>query len=621
MPEPVSPKMAGVVPSAIRDRIRRIERGGAAFLLAALAAMLVVAGVVAPHSIAVVQARGLLPTWDLAAHLSHGWLDYHFLITGQPHRLLWDLWLQGYWPPMLSIIQIPFYIVTGGDITGGLWSTLATFVGVGVAGASILRRLCGTAAWLPAALFIGLLSSSPFLLAYGTVTMTETLGALAQLVLIDAYLADRQHPSPGTARRLAIAMGLLFFTKYNYFLLLVAPLVLYEWMERTPGLALRDRARALVRLLWRGLASPIGAFVAIATLVMLVIVGSGGFETRVWGHRLSVRGVGNAGHLVLYIVLARIWFLHARGRIDWSRLTSQDPRVRPILAWFVVPVTIWLAAPYPNHLRDFFNFVVNRPMGADSLGSGLSVYADALRGSYFASDWVLAAVLATFLVAAVSYRRQPPCVQWLLLTVPFQCLAIVVHQTRFARFLLPTVVLLMLIAAGEVGRWCAASSRRRVAAVWLSPVVIVTALMACRGVVASDAFRAPAFELYTDSAPLRSALGTIRAGLTGDDRLAVVGQSNVLSPALLSWELGPPAGAPRFPIPLAGVHRQDMDTATQVLLLESIDSSPELDDVTHYLVQRDAVLLRVARGDLQLRQQFVLPELGVTLRLFHRERH
>src|SRR5688500_8889228 len=70
-----------------------------ALLVVATAATAHVMDVVSRHTIEVVRAKHLLPRWDLAAHLGHGWLDYQLLVTGQWLRLLWDLWLQGYWPP------------------------------------------------------------------------------------------------------------------------------------------------------------------------------------------------------------------------------------------------------------------------------------------------------------------------------------------------------------------------------------------------------------------------------------------------------------------------------------------------------------------------------------------
>src|SRR3954465_4646461 len=138
-----------------------------AALLTGAAAMLIdVARLVDGQTVKVVEARHLLPRWDRATHLGHGWVDYHLLATGHIFRLLWDLWLQGYWPPALSIFQIPFYLVLGGSITSGLRSGLAAFVLTGLLGCAVLWRLWRDGAVLPAGIFIALLTSSPFLLAY-----------------------------------------------------------------------------------------------------------------------------------------------------------------------------------------------------------------------------------------------------------------------------------------------------------------------------------------------------------------------------------------------------------------------------------------------------------------------
>jgi hypothetical protein len=590
-----------------------------ALLTAAIAAAAYVMQFVALHTIEIVRARHLLPQWDLATHLGHGWLDYHLLATGQIPRLLWDLWLQGLWPPGLSVYQVPFYLMLGDSMTSGLWSTPVAFVLIAVTGTALLWRQWSDGAVLPASLFLALLMSSPFLLAYATVTMTEMLGALAQLLVLLCYLRYRQDTGSRTARLFAVSLTLLFFVKYNYFLLLAGPLVVYEWLERTSGWGPSQRITTLTRWTRRVLSSPTGVAVSLFIAGLLIIVSTGGFEFRLLGQRVSVRGVGNSGHVVLYLILGRLWYLHRRGRIDWARLTSADPRVRQLLLWFLVPVAIWLASPYPNHIRDFANLVINRPLGDPTVGTGIATYLEALRTAYFYTDWTLGFVVVAFGVAAAQYRQQPPVMRWLILAIPLQFAAIVLHQTRLPRFLLPTVVLLCLVAASEAGRWFAGRRFGRLVAGLLALMVLTSGVSAARYVVTEERFRVVAFEHYTDSEALRSALDAIRVELRADDRLLIVGQSNELSPALFRWELGPPSGVPCFPFQIGGVGRLDPALATLVLLIGPLRSDFAPIGVENYNpAQVRGVREKVDRGDLILRGVFPLEDMHVVLQLYRR---
>lgn len=578
-----------------------------------------VARLVAQHTIEVVRARHLLPRWDLATHLGHGWLDYSLLVSGQIHWMFWDLWLQGYWPPGLSLYQVPFYVVLGGGITSGLWTSLAAFVFLAAIGAAILLKQRDGGRLLAASVFVSLLISSPFLLAYASVTMTEMLGAAAQLLVLFCYQAWRQHRDARHARLFAISLTVLFFIKYNYFVLLVGPLVLYEWLEHSAGWTLSRRAARLWSYTRCVLSSPTAVFVLVYLAALLVVTSTGGFRFEVLGQRISVRSVGSSGHVVLYSVLLRLWYLHHRGRIDWQRLTSADARVRPLLLWFVLPVTVWLAAPYPNHIRDFANLVINRPLGEPTVTSGLLTYLDALRDVYFYHPWVLVAVIAAFATAALHHREQPPVIQWLLVAIPLQFAAIALHQTRFPRFLLLTVVLLCLVAAGEAGRWFARSVAARTVAGLLACIVLGAGVFAARDVVTEERFRSIAFQNYTDSEPLRVALASIRGELKASDRLLIVGQSNDLSPALFRWELGPPSGVECFPFPIGGARRLDPALASHVLVLVPLEGAgAPLDVATFDPARLSALMADIQAGDLRLRREFPLEDLQVALRLYVR---
>ena len=598
--------------------MRRARLGLAALLTVAAATLAYVARFVDQRTVEVVAARHLLPRWDLATHLGQGWLDYHLLVTGRILRLVWDLWLQGYWPPVLSMFQVPFYLMLGGTISSGLRSALMAFVLTGLTGCVLLWRVSKASAPLGAPVFLALLISSPYLLAYASVTMTETLGALVQLLVLLSYQWDVERQTITSGRLFAIALTVLFYTKYNYFFLLAVPLLFYEWLRRTGGWTSAERAASVSRLLRRGLSPWTARLLLLYGVGLLIVLGTGGFDFVVPGKRIAVHTIGNSGHVVLYVLLARLWYLHHRGRIDWAAITSLDRRVRPLIVWFVLPVTIWLASPYPNHIRDFINLVINRPLGESTVEAGVTTYLDALRDTYFYSEWVFAAVIAAFAIACVRYRSQPPSIQWLILAIPLQLVAIAVHQTRFPRFLLLSVVLTCLVAASEVGRWFS-HARLRMAGGLLAAIVLVAAVLAARHVVDEPRFRDVAFENYTDNDALRAALETIRADLTADDRLAIVGQSNELSPALLRWELGPPMGLACFPSEVGGAQGIDLRLATKVLLMVAVgaDLTP-LDETSYYLAHRQAVLEQVDRGELRIRRDILVSNRHLALRLYDR---
>ena len=546
-------------------------------------------------------------------------MDYHLLVTGRIPELLWDLWLQGYWPPVPSVYMIPFYVLLGGGMKAALWSSLIALVLVGAIGATVQWWLWGPAAILSASIFLGLLMSSPFILAYASLAMTEVPGALAQMVVVLAYARYRQRPDPSTARLFAMSLTLLFFTKYNYFLLLAGPLMLYEWLARTSGSTIAERAGMLWRLVRRILTTPTGALMALYIVIVLVVMRTGGFQFQILGHRVSVRGIGNSGYVALVLVLARVWYAHRRREIDWPRLLSADLRVRPLLVWFGVPVTIWLASPYPNHIRDFVNLVVNLPAGQPTVEQSAASYFTALRGLYFYGEWVVVLVTALVVIAGVQYRRQPPVMQWLLIALPIQLAVVALHQTRSPRYLLLTVVLLCFTASSEVGRWFAGIRRGPVAAALAAPFVLFGGLAASQRVVHQPRFQTAVFEHFVESPEVRQALDLLRKEIGADDRLAIGGQNNELSHAVLGWELGPPSGVRCFPFELSGARRIELSLATMVLLIVPVAANPaSLDEPEYYVAQRQAVQDRVDRGELVLRHDIAVSDIGMSLRFYVR---
>jgi len=575
-----------------------------------------VATLVSGQTIDLIAARRLLPRWDLAAHLAAGWTDAFYLETLQLPQLLWDLWLQGYWPPVPSLFQAPLYLVLGSHMTSGLQSSLVAFVLALLAGTALLCLQWTRAAWLPAALFVLFAVTSPFFLAYASVAMTEMLGVLAQLCVLVCHLRYEQHRSAAAARLFALSLTTLFFTKYNYFFLLAVPMLAHEYLRRTAAWGPAARVRHAWQWVRCWLGTPTGALLTAYLLGVLIVITTGGFALSVFGRRVTVTTIGNSGYVALYLLLGRMWFLDRRGRIDWQQLFSVDPRVRPLLLWFGVPVTVWLASPYPNHMKDVANLVVNTPLGAPSAATALVSYGAAIRVEYFADAWLLAATAVGFAVAALRFRAQPPLVQLLILTALMQFTMVLAHHTRFSRFLALPVSLVWLVSASELGT--AVWRRSALLAAFAAPVVIGYALATAQTVVAGEPFRRLAFENYVDSPALHQALATLRADIGPVDRLAILGRSDALSPALFKWQLGPPAGETSFPLDIVrAVDVALIDTATCVLLIAPSHAELSSDEIRGDFPRHVARLQPwLDAGTFILTREIPVSDLQVTLRFY-----
>lgn len=586
-------------------------------LLAIAAALSIIATVVWSHGIESVVSRGLLPRWDLASHLVNGWRDAHYLTTGQLGRLAWDLWGQGYWPPGHSLLQMPFYVLSGDGVAAGLLSSLAALIGT-VAGGVVLAVLAwGRTAGLPAAIFLVLAATSPAFLAYGSLAMTEMPGALAQMAVLVCHAWFERTRSAAAARAFAIALCALFFVKYNYFLLLALPLVAHVLLTRLSMASwpdVRRRAAAAGRSL---VATRFRVFVLAYGLCLLLIPLTGGASFTVGGVRVALRTVGYAAHPLLYLVLARLWWLHRRGRLDWARWWALDPRLRPLAVWCALPIAVWLASPYPNHIKDVVNLVVNVPMTEPTTGQGFSGYLRTAVSDYFADGWMLAAVSAGFIAAVVRYRRAEPLHQLLVLMAVGQVLLVLTHHTRDPRFLLLAMPPLWLASAGAIGAWL--TTRRTPAVTAASIGLAVAAAAGAEATAGGAAFQRLVRQQYVDSATLAGTMAAIRDETGPRDRVAVIGRIDALSPALLAWELGPPSGEPAFPREvLREADAPALDSADVVVFVAPLTATADA-----FSRERERARLRVEgraeAGQLRPVREFRVDDAGVRVLVFRRQ--
>lgn len=552
---------------------------------------------------------GLLPRWDLAAHLLNGWTTYDHVANGRLVGFLWDIWSQGYWPPGQSMFQLPFYAATGGSILGGLHSSTAAFGLTATASVVLLGYIAGHRAWLPAALAVALMSTSPFFLAYATVAMSEMVGALAQVIVLVCYARYERTRDAAAMRWLAASLSMLFFTKYNYFILLAVPLACHVFLASTAGLPPRARLGVVQRVVTAWCATAPGLATVAYLFTVAAILSVGGLSISVGDHRIAFRTVGYSLHPLLYGWLAHAWYTHRQGRWDLGRLAAIDPRLPPLILWFVVPVAVWLASPFPNHIKDLVYLVVNVPMGPESAQLGVTAYLNAIRTDYFAHPMVFAAALGGFLSAATRYERQPPLIRLLIATAALQFAMVTAHHTRDARFLLLAMPPFWIVSAHELSGWLA---RRRPRVAMTAAVVALCAAIAGAYAMTSAAnFRRLALEHYVRGAALTDALSAIRTMVPREGEVAFIGRRDAVSPSLMKWQLGPPSGLRQFPQEItleADLPR--LDKAAMVVQIEPSEVSTN--DATA------RVVARVDAGTLVPTRTFLVEDLGVSLRVFLR---
>ncbi|MEZ5292412.1 MAG: hypothetical protein R2745_15125 [Vicinamibacterales bacterium] len=560
---------------------------------------------------------GLLPRWDLAAHLLSGWTDYHYLITGQPHRLAWDLWQQGYWPPGPSLWQIPFHAGLGGTPRAGLASGLAAFVVALSASVAALALQSGRRALVGAAIFLGFAATSPFLLAYASLAMTEMPGAMAQAVVVASHVWFERSRRPVAAWAFALSLTALLFTKYNYFLLLAAPLVLHVYLTGTTGRSWQARAASAAALARALVATPARRVAALYLLLLGLLLVTGGTAFTIAGQRVALRTVGYLAHPLLYGALLRVWWLHRHGRIDWARLWAADPRLRPLAIGCVAPMALWLASPYPNHVKDAANLLVNIPMGEPTASQGLAAYLGVVRSDFFLHDALAGLALGGFLLALVRWRSSAPLVRLLVMSAILQFVLVTLHPTRDPRFVLLALPPFWLASAAALGALTARWPARAAAA--LAAVLCAAAVAGAGRATSSAAFERHAREHYIESPALASALASIRAA-TAADRLLVVGRLETAPPGLLAWHLGPPAGAADFPREVLRVaDARFLDAAPFVLYVAPlVDVTWPPANVAENARATALAGRLVAAGTHRVVRRFRVDDAGVSLTLYRR---
>ncbi len=460
---------------------------------------------------------------DRNTHLARGFDVALALRAGDGAGVLEALTRITVWPPLhpllLGLLLVPVPL-------GPAWGVVPGMLGWGLAMAfswAIAMRVTPDARQgiVAGVVVVGLLAVSPALRLLSTDVMHEGLGAGLSAMALHAFLRCAEAPARGArAAWFGACLSLLFFTKYNYWLILMAAL----------GVGLLPEV-------WRAAwALPRGAVIGcIRTLrwpllaLLLLTAGVGWVAMRA---PLDVTLAGRAlrvypghvfalGHGLLLVGLCLLWRRVPPGLLP--------PSVPTVLAWHGMPVLLWFLVP--DALLSFLWFIGPTHSGAtlayQPLQALLFQWAGFSQGFHVA-PWSAASVLGAAILGGALLWRRGPGPRAVALLALVSAAIVVLHPQQQWRFQATSLFAVWLCAGAGVAAVVARFGRGglAVALVWLGLHIFAE----------PDRAMADAVAIRRPAAPSDLALAAAYLPLAGDDvRVGFVASFGVSD--LFAWTL------------------------------------------------------------------------------------
>ncbi len=356
---------------------------------------------------------------------------------GDPRAFLHDFDGARVWPPLHGLLVASVLTVTGLDYRLGVLPNVLAYGATVLLGFLIARRAVtrgGNLAGFVAALFI---LTNPAFRAFATDYMLESLGACLTLLALYLYVVTVQGTSSTNGRWLGLALTALFLTKYNYWSLVIFALVAAElttrpriyWQMFADVFATLDTRSWLNAQLRQPLNYVLVAVLAVLTLVMT----TGGTSLQIAGLSISLHTQHNLIHIAYAIVWLRIflWWRRERGDV----LPRLDERARPLLAWHVIPVTVWFLLP--KRLSYFLWYLSPANTGEVphySLKQSLGFYIPCLTDDYGGGVVLTCLTVALTVLAFLSFKRLRPGGRVLLCFLIIALVLTLHHPNRKSRY-------------------------------------------------------------------------------------------------------------------------------------------------------------------------------------------
>lgn len=322
------------------------------------------------------------------------------------------------WPPLHPLVTGLVLAVGGLDYRLAVLPSLAAWVATCWFAFALAYRLAPHYQGLAGGVALLFTLASPAHRAYATDIMLESMGAALTLAALHFYVRARQEASAWSGRCFALIMLALFLTKYNYWTLLTAGLLLGALCEfRAP---LWD----YLATWWHSCTSPnqsvagypskrfygqlghplnhlVGASFALAFSVRFV----GPLRLTVLRQDVEIETLDFPAQLCFLFLLLRVlpWWWRC-GRYAAARLPVP---ARQLVAWHIYPLAFWFL--WPRRLGVFLWYVTFTQHGRSVPWSpwmgNFSYYRQCLMDDYHATFASLVLALVLIALAVIGRRR------------------------------------------------------------------------------------------------------------------------------------------------------------------------------------------------------------------------
>lgn len=520
-----------------------------------------------------------LMAWDQAEHGGAGVALAEAVRRVDPLRFLALTNQMSLWPPFFPLLECPVFLTCGYDygVARGLIATLFALCVVlaYVAGCELDRGGCH----LVGAVASCLLLLSPIYRLYGALVMLELPGAVLLLFSIGFYFRFRQSGRVVHWKLCCLVATALFFTKYNYGLLWIVPMMLNELWEDD---ALRRRILVWVKDYFYSArwCRPFPIFVALYLIVMAAVALTGGWVISVGGHQVSVRGLDNPAQILLAILVIRAAVLAGADRHNARQwYTGLGVVPRQFLSLVFLPILLWSAVP--PHLKDFLGFVGNRSSGLPVLSlDNLLFYPWAFAREYSRTPRLGMLVLVMALLQLRFLWRGNPKDRALAIALALGLISSLAHPYKDPRFFF-TLAPFVWLACGRSVAWVVAILTVR----WPAALHLSVAPAIAVAVCAVSALAHPemaklrqAFEKQNPPANIRAVLNAVAGTALRSNGSVILGTWNSLSPALVTWhcQLRTPGVDPSH-LPIEA--RELPGDLSPTALLEALHAAEDLEKI------------------------------------------